>query len=297
MSDSDFGYFFKYARAVEHYEFICEQARQFIDTNLKLSIDPKRIGTDEWDIATWDDVTEPSPFFGVWLGDFLHNARGALDHLVFFLVMENGGDPGEHSQFPIYDSETKWVEDIEQRNPGRWPKSPVLGLDPEQVAIIKAAQPYHLPHKKRAWHPFTLLLRMSNIDKHRALHAAAVSVASPGTVLYEPPGYVAILEKKLKKPGTIVQQGAEVLRVKRRVIKRPPPDVQVHMRIRGDKAQLVFCEKEGKPIAGVEDLRIIVTEVRRVVEQLDPVRSAAIRTDALPPPPTYDSRPSFWTST
>jgi hypothetical protein len=278
------GHFLKFARAVEHYEFINEETKTFVQRNLKVSVDPKRIGSDEWDIVTWDRVKQPHEFFGVWLGDLVHNARSALDHLVYFLIVENEGDPGEHSQFPIYDNEGAWIKDIDDRDPGRWPPSPVLGLTSEQIALIKAAQPYHLPPKRRAGHPLMQLLRMSNVDKHQTLHAATVSVATPFIVRYEPTGFMSILDKKFKKPGTIVQQGTEVLRVKRRHIKRPPPDVHVRMRIRGDKAQMVFGEEGKKPIAGVEDLRLMLIKVRRIVEQLDSERSAILwADDPLPP--------------
>jgi len=35
------------------------------------------------------------------LGDFVHNLRSALDHLIWQLVLLSDAKPGEHNQFPI----------------------------------------------------------------------------------------------------------------------------------------------------------------------------------------------------
>ena len=50
-----------------------------------------------------------------------------------------------------------------------------------------------------------MILRMSNVDKHQTLHTSAVQAHAPSYVRYEPTGYIAILKKSFKKPGTIVK--------------------------------------------------------------------------------------------
>jgi hypothetical protein len=262
------GWMFKLVRAADLYNFIYEQSATYIKDQLKHDATPQRIGNDEWDILTWLEVEDPDPTFGVWAGELIHDVRSALDQLVYALVSENDNDAGEHTQFPIYDSETNWIRDIEERDPTRNP-SPIRGVTDDEFAFIKAAQPYHLAHKKRAGHPLMQLLRMSNVDKHRTLHAAAIRTSAPTRVFYQPEGYVMILKKTLTKPGTLVKAGAEIGRVKRRLIAVPPPGTQVQLRIQG-VTELVFMQEGKPPIAGVNDLGLIIQAARDIVKGLRP---------------------------
>ncbi len=113
------------------------------------------------------------------------------------------------------------------------------------------------------------LLRMSNVDKHQTLHASAVQAHAPTYVRYEPEGYVAIMRRAFKKPGTIVNTHRELGRVQRRIIKHPPPDVHVQLRIRG-VAEMVFSEAGRPPIASVDDLGKIINCARELVIGLWP---------------------------
>ncbi len=262
------GWVVKLIRAADLYNFINEQSAAYIKDQLKYDATPQRIGNDEWDILAWLEAEDPNPTFGVWAGELIHDVRSALDQLVYALVSENDNDPGEHTQFPIYDSETLWNRDIEERDPTRSP-SPIRGITDEEFTFIKAAQPYHLAHKKRTGHPLMQLLRMSNVDKHRTLHAAAIRTSAPTRIVYEPPGYIAIAKRILTKPGTLVEAGAEIGRVKRRIIAVPPPGTQVQVRIQGI-TELVFMEEGKTPIAGVNDLGLIVQAARDIVRGLRP---------------------------
>jgi hypothetical protein len=52
--------------------------------------------------------TEPSPLrLGVIVGDFLHNLRCVLDHLVWQLVLSNGQTPSVRNQFPTHPRPTR----------------------------------------------------------------------------------------------------------------------------------------------------------------------------------------------
>jgi hypothetical protein len=44
---------------------------------------------------------EPPIYLGVVVGDFLHNLRCTLDHLVWQLVLLNGAEPSYRNYFPI----------------------------------------------------------------------------------------------------------------------------------------------------------------------------------------------------
>lgn len=262
------GYLFKLARAVELYNFIYEQSAVHIENQLKYDATPQLIADEEWDILTWLDVGEPNPAFGVWVGELVHDVRSALDQIVYSLVIDNNRDPGEHTQFPIYDSKTNWINDIEERDATRVP-SPIAGVTDDQFTLIKAAQPYHLAHKKRPGHPLMQLKRMSNVDKHRTLHVAAIRASTPTRVVYEPRGYMTILKKQFVRAGTLVQTGTEIGRVKRSLVTRPPLDMQVKIRIQG-VTELVFMEEGKQPIAGVDDLGRIIQRARDIAHKLQP---------------------------
>ena len=252
-------------RTLELHDLIYGKVSSYLENDLGHTADPIRIGNDEWDIIKWERVPEIDPMLGVVVGELIHDVRSSLDQLIYELVSENDkSKTGEHSQFPIYDSEKKWIDDIEERDPARWPPSPVLGLKEDQVGIIRELQPFHFVQKDRPRHPLVQLLRMSNVDKHRTIHLAAMNVRPPAYVRYEPPGFFKILKQSMKRPGAEVKKDTEIGRVKRQIIGVPPPGTQVQLRIRGG-ADIEFSEPGKEPIAGLRDIGIIMWEARRII--------------------------------
>ena len=79
-------------------------------------------------------------------GDLIHNLRSVLDHLVWQLVLRDGQQPSRWNEFPIIDSEQRFLQEVKfrKRNPDR---SPLQGIrvDGDAWAIIEAAQPYKRP--------------------------------------------------------------------------------------------------------------------------------------------------------
>ena len=118
------------------------------------------------------------PTWAITLGDFAHNARSALDHLAYVVVMENNGGMDEWTQFPIVLA------------PCDWPKESIRGIgnaSERHRGIIESFQPYHHPdlwgwkHGMAAIQdPLALLNRLSNTDKHRVLHATPAAIRSIG---------------------------------------------------------------------------------------------------------------------
>lgn len=261
-------YVLKLFRASEQYRLIAKDFAFFVESELDISVETEFDGTDEWEVARWTVGADVPAIIGVYLGEFAYNVRSALDHLIYDLIITNSEDPGEHTQFPIYDSEVLWDRDIVARDPDRKP-SPVRGLTPDQLAVIEKAQPYHVAPKKRPRHPLMQLLRISNVDKHQSLHTAMVKAGKPDFVRFEPSGYKAIVKKKIVKTGTMVNSGAEIARVKSRWIREPPTDTKVQMRASGP-AELVFSEKGKPPIASVNDLRLIHEVAKRIIGKLRP---------------------------
>jgi len=194
------GALLKMDRALEHLQFINAKMAEFVEANLNfVTRQVKDDRGDEWDVVIWTGGENPDERFGVWLGDFVHNVRSALDFCVYSTVMQTSEkDAGEHTQFPIYDGRDRWIKDVEKRDAARWPRSPILGIlhDSPEFAIIEKAQPYHGHNQKeRLRHPLYELLRMSNIDKHQKLHVARANTSRP-RITYEPRGFYKIAKAK-----------------------------------------------------------------------------------------------------
>ena len=102
------------------------------------------------------------PELSVVIGDFLFCIRSALDHLVWQLVIKNGGVPASHNMFPITSSKAKFNEAVA--------KSKRLdGVTPKSCAIIESLQPYHTGNEALG-----RLNVLHNADKHRALNLTTV---------------------------------------------------------------------------------------------------------------------------
>ncbi|MGO8905512.1 MAG: hypothetical protein ACLQMH_07815 [Solirubrobacteraceae bacterium] len=110
------------------------------------------------------DDPEPPLHLGVIVGDILHNLRCVLDHLVWQLVELNGRKPGEHNQFPIFDTPKAYKEKA-----GRY----LRGVASEHKTLIETFQPYHLDGDP-AYHNLAVLRDLSNIDKHRFVHPVVI---------------------------------------------------------------------------------------------------------------------------
>jgi hypothetical protein len=124
-----------------------------------------------WDLqAEVDQFQEsdrdPTPplHLGVIVGDFLHNLRCGLDHLVWQLVILNGSQPTRSHQFPICDTEGEFRGKADRQ---------LRYLAARQVETIASFQPYRLGREAKM-HSLAVLRDLSNIDKHQFVHASAV---------------------------------------------------------------------------------------------------------------------------
>jgi hypothetical protein len=118
------------------------------------------------------------PEWGIILGDFAHNARSALDHLAYQVVMHgSGGVHVERTQFPIVLSPFAWTERSKS----------LEGATERHIEIVESFQPYHRPDLY-GWHtvwagiedPLAILNRLSNVDKHIVLNATPATIQSIG---------------------------------------------------------------------------------------------------------------------
>jgi hypothetical protein len=121
------------------------------------------------------DVGAIPPEWSVVVGDFLHNARTALDHLVWQLVLANGATPDTNNQFPISLTPDDFAKGLERDR--------LRGVRENDVQVIEDAQPYadeefrdYSTVQLKVEQPLAILRELSNTDKHRVLNPTLAMV-------------------------------------------------------------------------------------------------------------------------
>ncbi|WP_139205445.1 hypothetical protein [Plantibacter sp. MMLR14_011] len=89
------------------------------------------------------------------LGDAVHNARSALDHLAWQLVVKDGGNPSRRTQFPIAGTPADLAKRV---------KNDLSGCSLTTKNRVRQLQPF-----KDGTHSFWALNELDNWDKHRLL--------------------------------------------------------------------------------------------------------------------------------
>jgi hypothetical protein len=116
---------------------------------------------------------EPPARFGLLIGDVLHNAASALDHLAWALVCHAHSTPIEgQTGFPVFADRKKW-------NGPRGGEWMMEGMFDTHRAEIERLQPYHKGIQGRI-DPLYLLKVLWNVDKHRVLHTTAATAVAAG---------------------------------------------------------------------------------------------------------------------
>ena len=95
--------------------------------------------------------------FPIRVGEIAYNLRSALDHLVYALVLDNGGTPSRQHEFPIFEDEERYREAVPAR---------LSGVAQDRLDLIEAFQPF----RSRMGHHLLMLRLICNIDKHRHLN-------------------------------------------------------------------------------------------------------------------------------
>lgn len=126
-------------------------------------------------------IEEPDPRIAVALGDFVHNLRSALDHII---VASVPAGRRKSAGFPII-TEDIWMRDADGEfvvNDAARRQAEVVtmlrGLAHEAQAIVIWEQPYH--HGDNAFRSVIgMLSRLENADKHRRLVTIGGGVRHP----------------------------------------------------------------------------------------------------------------------
>lgn len=116
-------------------------------------------------------ITEqPDPMIAIMLGDFVHNLRSALDHIVVACVpkkrRKSAGFPIVSD--PIWDTDAKGQFVVKDDDARERFATAVEGLPKGALAIVERAQPYHSRTGSHR-NAIGILSRLENADKHRKL--------------------------------------------------------------------------------------------------------------------------------
>jgi hypothetical protein len=261
----------KLGRAEDELNALSKAIRQWVELNPYASSAQLNPIDDSYSVFLESAEQIPMLEWGLALGEVIHNARGALDHLVAALVIATGRDPHKRHQFPIVENNAEWerlvVNPLENRKRGFLDHIPA-----KQIALIKAVQPYTPATGKPS---LLTLQRFSNADKHRVIHAAATWLSRSPKVEISVEFPVPLRRVDHHPPGTPLEDRTEIARVYPTVLQGGPGVPSVGFDPAGLEMQVethvplttVFGEP-GKEDTRIKDFRICLTDVRVIIEDV-----------------------------
>ncbi|WP_219419957.1 hypothetical protein [Pseudonocardia nigra] len=155
---------------------------------------------------------EPPEHLGLVLGDALHNARTALDHVVCRLVEDAGGTVGPETMFPTAKKATDWP---------KWVKKRLAGASPAAVAAVMASA-VHPGGDDQLW----ALHRLDIDDKHKVLiplgmYLGTVNLRFGHSVLGDAAPLIGLVPEDVIR----IEEGVEIFTIaeQARFADEPPP--------------------------------------------------------------------------
>jgi hypothetical protein len=120
-----------------------------------------------WHSVRWLALREPPlERLALVFGDMVSNLRTTLDYLVWQLVLTTGKRPGRRTGFPVVRREKDWEAQS---------RIALRGVEQRWIDEIEARQPYHRLDRPSI-HPLAILDHVNNLNKHRFLPVAVLSV-------------------------------------------------------------------------------------------------------------------------
>jgi hypothetical protein len=163
MEPSLDGAFAKIRRARQHFDYL--------DRSVRRALNSHRYGVvveNNGDRRVVTTTPKHANDIGLRIGDVVHNARSALDHLVWQLVIANGERPGIWNQYPIA------VEP--DHFPGSFRGTSYLkGISDKAIDFIKSTQPY-IGGNGGESNPLAVLQKLSNTDKHNVIVPVGIGI-------------------------------------------------------------------------------------------------------------------------
>jgi hypothetical protein len=117
-------------------------------------------------------INSPMPPFGLYVGDFVHAMRCALDHIAVAL----SGDPSDtNTQFPIFPTDPDTVTDEKTRRKLKKLWKDQIGQASPAQDVIRELQPYQRGNDF-ASDPLWLIHELDKADKHRSINVVLPAV-------------------------------------------------------------------------------------------------------------------------
>jgi hypothetical protein len=132
--------------------------------------EPAFDGGHNWHVSICDEIVKPPPsYFGLIVGDAVHNMRSALDHLACRLVELEGNEPTNSNAFPIWDQDPTKIRNAKKRQERlALFEQRVSGMSDEHKEAIRILQPYQRPDTPEA-DKLIVLSALDNLDKHKLI--------------------------------------------------------------------------------------------------------------------------------
>ena len=241
----------------------CDRARDHLDTlerefdaferdAYRFRHDVERVGREH--VYRVKALRKTRPEWGPVIGDCLHNAASALDHLAYQLAILHTGtlppDLARDTHFPIYGTPREFWYNLQK----------LRGIGPDQVAPLERLQPYYGRYGADN-DSLMILKRLSNFDKHRTLHTTGYRFG--GTYHYNADGLV-----ETAFPEGRLELGAELAR-----FTFDPPDPAMDV----EPSFVVRVAFRDTPLADGASvwvmLNAICTRVEMIVDQFRPLFS------------------------
>lgn len=237
----------KIARAGDHLESLDAALGRFVKDGGYRFVSEQDPNTEEYVARVYSNLQPPVPppmSLGVMVGDFLHNLRSALDHVIWQLATS----PSMANQFPIFDTPEGF-----QKKRARYLRS----VPEKHWAQIESYQPYEGRNDVLA-----VLATLNDVDKHRLLLPGVMAIAGHKGRFS---GY-GVDSMTIKGTGWApFEDGAEIYRM---TIKPSGGPMKVKTDI---PYTVVFSDPDSTVGATLQDLRHMRISVANVVESFAPL--------------------------
>lgn len=167
----------KYRRGREHIEALQRKIDQFAHDNPDPKVEEFDPETGRYTVAIKFRKKPDGEGWGILLGDAIQNLRSVLDHIVWQLVRLNRERPGHQTYWPSVTSEERYWSPRKCGRPSVREEA-LRGVGDEPRALIDSLQPY-TAGTAMDQHFLSLLIPLSNADKHRVVQAGFFAIEEP----------------------------------------------------------------------------------------------------------------------
>jgi hypothetical protein len=256
----------KLARAEEHMKALGEEWKAFSREQSYEALHELKPDTGDWN--TYLRLAKPIPIkLSATLGDALNNMRSSLEHLVCRFVESHEMTVGKHHAFPIYGDAADYDARVNRPRGRRDRPGPLDGLPAggAERALIEEAQPYQ---RGKDWveHPLAILSKMTNIDKHRAIHAAGSYPQATNALdllTWIPDDAELIDHTLIWQPGQPLEDRTHIARLR---FSDAHPATEVNIKLTFPVALAFEDPEPGPPQGSVADILEYVSEIVRRAE-------------------------------